>query len=119
MTKEEFSKLIGNNIRTRRRELDMTQDELGIKVGYTNRHSISKAELGEVDIPISKIFAISQALNCSIAYLFSINEISDKATKGNLSSELGYRDATLLESFDKLSNLNKNVILHLIDELAE
>lgn len=59
----------GKRIKHRRLELDMTQDELARRVGYTSRSSINKIELGLVDLPQSKISAIASALGVSPAYL--------------------------------------------------
>lgn len=59
----------GKRIKHRRLELDMTQDELARRVGYTSRSSINKIELGLVDLPQSKISAIANALGVSPAHL--------------------------------------------------
>jgi len=41
----------------------LTQDELALAVGYTDRSSVAKIELGKVDLPLSKVAAIAQALH--------------------------------------------------------
>ena len=33
----------------------LTQDELALAVGYTDRSSVAKIELGKVDLPLSKV----------------------------------------------------------------
>ena len=43
----------------------MTQEELAVKAGYTDRSSISKIEKGEVDLTQSKINLIAKALDIS------------------------------------------------------
>ena len=53
------------NIKKRREALNMSQETLAQKVGYTSRSSIAKIENGGVDIPRSKIIAFSKALKCS------------------------------------------------------
>lgn len=63
---------LGKIIRQRRIVLNMTQEELGSKVGYTSRSSINKIELGKVDIPYSKIETISAALQVTPAYLMGL-----------------------------------------------
>ncbi len=50
------------NIKARRLELGMTQSELAKAVGYNDRSTIAKIEAGRIDIPISKIYAIANAL---------------------------------------------------------
>lgn len=51
------------NIRNRRIELKMSQEELAQKMGYTSRSTIAKIEAGKNDIPQSKIEAFAAALN--------------------------------------------------------
>lgn len=51
------------NIRNRRLELGMSQEELATKMGYTSRSTIAKIESGKNDIPQSKIQAFAKALN--------------------------------------------------------
>lgn len=41
----------------------LTQEELALAVGYTDRSSVAKIELGKVDLPLSKVAAIAQALH--------------------------------------------------------
>lgn len=50
------------NIKARREELNMTQEELAFKLGYKSRSTINKIELGKSDIPQSKIKAFADAL---------------------------------------------------------
>lgn len=52
-----------NNIKNRRKELNMSQETLADLVGYTDRSSIAKVEKGEVDLPQSKIVLFAKALN--------------------------------------------------------
>ncbi len=53
------------NIRRRRIELNMSQDELAKKLGYSSRTTIAKIEAGKIDIPISKVIAFADALDIS------------------------------------------------------
>lgn len=70
----------GTRIKQKRLELNMTQDELARKVGYTSRSSINKIELGFVDLPQSKIAAIANALGTTPAYLMGWDSEKDTAT---------------------------------------
>lgn len=58
-------KELGKRIKNRRVEMNMTQETLAFKVGYTSRSSINKIELGGVDLTQSKIVAIADALEIS------------------------------------------------------
>jgi transcriptional regulator with XRE-family HTH domain len=51
------------NIKKRRIEQEMSQEDLAKACGYTNRSSIAKIEAGEVDLPLSKIQIFADALN--------------------------------------------------------
>lgn len=61
--------MIGKQIRERRTELGLTQDELAKKLGYKSKSSINKIELGVNDIPQSKIEQFAKALDTTPAYL--------------------------------------------------
>ncbi len=56
---------IGENIRNRRIELGMTQEELATKLGYKSKSTINKIEMGINDIPLSKLSDFAKALNTS------------------------------------------------------
>ena len=57
------------NIKNRRIELGMSQQDLAEKMGYTSRSTIAKIESGKNDIPQSKIIAFATALNTTPASL--------------------------------------------------
>lgn len=50
------------NIKKRREELGLSQEELAKETGYTSRTSIAKIESGKVDLPQSKIETFAKAL---------------------------------------------------------
>lgn len=60
---------IGERIRQRREELNMTQDDLAKKLGYISRSSINKIELGHNNLKQSKIVQIAHALDTTPAYI--------------------------------------------------
>ncbi|MBR3242578.1 MAG: helix-turn-helix transcriptional regulator [Parasporobacterium sp.] len=57
------------NIRERREELDISQEELALRIGYKGKSMISKIENGRVDLHYSKIVAIAEALKTTEAAL--------------------------------------------------
>lgn len=59
---------IGERIKQKRLELNMSQDELGKKVGYKSRSSIQKIEAAR-DLPLKKVEKMASALNTTPAYL--------------------------------------------------
>ena len=67
------------NIKTRREQLGLSQDELAHLLGYASKSSIAKIEKGVNDIPQSKIQAFATALQTTPAYLMGWdNAISDR-----------------------------------------
>lgn len=60
---------IGDRIGLRRQAIDMTQAELARIVGYKDRSAIAQIERGIVDLPLSKVEAIAEALSISPAKL--------------------------------------------------
>lgn len=61
------------NIRARRKELGMSQTELALKVGYTNKSTIATIEAGKMNIPISKILQIADALEIDASALMGLS----------------------------------------------
>ena len=67
---------LGYRIRLRRLALGMSQEELAQKTGYNSRSSINKIELGETDLPCSKLLLVAKALGVRPSYLINLeNEI--------------------------------------------
>ena len=60
---------IGERIKRRREELDMSQAELARKVGYTSRSTITRIERDGNGISQDKIVAIAKALRTTPSYL--------------------------------------------------
>lgn len=60
---------IGDRIKNRRLELNMTQDELAKKLGYKTRGSVTKIECGYQNLTQPKIVAMAKALDTTPAYL--------------------------------------------------
>lgn len=63
---------IGKRIKQRREELGWSQRELCARIGYADHSTISKIELGAVDVPESKIIKFSEVLGVSVAYLLDL-----------------------------------------------
>ena len=60
---------IAENIKKRRMELNLSQQELADALGYKSRSTIAKIESGENEVPFSKIPKFARALDTSIEYL--------------------------------------------------
>ena len=65
---------IGQRIKSRRLELDMTQAELAKRVNYKHKSSIGKIENGNADITQSKVVEFAHALDTTVAYIMGWEE---------------------------------------------
>jgi transcriptional regulator with XRE-family HTH domain len=68
------------NIKKRRTELNISQQELAELVGYKGKSMISQVENGSVDLPESMIVKFAEALKCSPHYLMGWDELESFAT---------------------------------------
>ena len=59
---------VGDRIKQKRIELNLSQDELAKKVGYKSRSSIQKIESAR-NLPLPKVEKMALALECSPSYL--------------------------------------------------
>ena len=97
---------IGDNIRNRRIELDMTQEELATKMGYRSKSTINKIELGKNDIPQSKIVQFAQVLNTTPKALMGWEEVQKN---NDIMADIIVRmrnDKAFLEVVETLYNLD-------------
>lgn len=64
---------VGQKIKSRRLELNMSQEELAKKCGYKSRSSINKIEMSR-DLPLKKVRLMADALDLSVSYLMGWDE---------------------------------------------
>ena len=69
---------IGQRIKQRREELNITQDELAKRLGYKSRSSINKIELDIYNLKQSKIKAIADALQTTPGFIMGWQEDEQK-----------------------------------------
>lgn len=105
---------IGENIRKRREELGLSQEGLATKMGYKSRSSINKIEMGENDIPQSKILAFAKSLHTTPALLMGWSDEEKPATKTD--DEL---EKEAIRCFGSLSESQKAEALRYLQYLLE
>lgn len=64
---------VGEKIKQKRIEMNMSQDELAKKVGYKSRSSIQKIEASR-DLPLRKVKKMADALDTTPSYLMGWEE---------------------------------------------
>lgn len=87
---------IGNRIRERRLELELTQEELAHRIGYKTKSSINKLETSR-DIPIKKLKPIADALNIDIKALMGWEEEAPRSPENAALLADVIKDRALLE----------------------
>lgn len=70
MNKDESKKIYGRNLKRLRQERGMSQDELAKALGFKNRSSINKIEIGRSNIPTDLITRTAEILGVSPLELF-------------------------------------------------
>ena len=104
--------LLGNRIKTRRIELNMTQEELGMKIGVT-KVAISGYENNTRTPKLETIIKLANVLNLEVGYLLG-QDVSIVAEDTNLHMKLPKEDLKLLSELKK----NKKLYLALINDPA-
>lgn len=106
--------MLGLRIKKRREELKLTQQELALKLGYKSRSSINKIEIGENDIPFSKLSEIATALNTTELYLLGIGQSQNFYFK-KIISEVMHSTNLHVTDFDELRS--KGIDMHYFDKI--
>lgn len=114
-TPNEVDLTVGRNVRRIRNMLGMSQEALAEKLGLTFQQ-VQKYEKGTNRISASKLVAISQALDCSIAQLFTDVETSTNTVPLPHVSAAALK---LASQFDKIaSDTQRNAVAKLVASLA-
>lgn len=79
MNKEESKKQFGKNLKRLRTEKGLSQEELARALGFKNRSSINKIEIGRSNIPTDKIKKTAEVLGVSPLDLFQTDGEEIKA----------------------------------------
>lgn len=87
---EDYDMTIGQRIKVRREELNMSQEELAKRIGYKSRSSINKIELDLYSLQQSKIKAIADALDTTPSYIMGWDE---EASRNEWASK--FRDSVM------------------------
>lgn len=80
---------IGMNIKNRREELGITQEELARRLNYKSKSTINKIEMGINDITQSKIVSFANALNTTPSCLMGWNNSATTKHSGVVINVLG------------------------------
>lgn len=118
----EQRRLIGNRIKSRRKQLGISLGELEKRTGITNS-ALSKIERGLVAVSAENLYAISQALDVSIEWLLTGVEpgmlIQEKSNKFLPSVENPELVEALLRDIQKLPIEDLQLLKTLVGKLLK
>lgn len=109
---------IGERIKQKRLELNLSQDELAKKVGYKSRSSIQKIESAR-KLPIDKVQAMASALECSPSVLmgWEVNTGANVETEPGMAytlaplpSDISKEDQELLARYHNASPEDRAIV---------
>ena len=104
---------VGNRILQRRRELDLTQEELARRMGYKSKSTINKIEMGINDIPQSKIMKFAEVLATTPSFLMGWDEEDDSPEEPKLTEG----EKLWLELYHRLSDETRDIMITMMDSL--
>lgn len=113
---------IGERIKKRREELNMTQAELAHILGYKSPASITKMELGERGLPQKKIKQLAEALHTTPEYIMGWEKKSKEKepVKIQFSEEARTNLYRLIDSLaDKIKLDNSKIYEAIFKAMAE
>ncbi|EGN66655.1 putative toxin-antitoxin system, antitoxin component, Xre family [Fusobacterium animalis 11_3_2] len=93
---------LGEKVKLKREELNLSQEELAEKMNYKSKTSIHKIEVGITDLPLSKVKELAAVLKTTPAYLMGWE---NKKEENNIFSQLTEDELAKLEKFKNMSTV--------------
>lgn len=109
---------IGERIKFKREELDISQDELARRLGYKSRSSINKIELGLQNLNQSKIKAIADALQTTPAFIMGWTEDKKEPTLEN-EDGLTENQQYLIDAIRNMSPENAKKLRVIVEQVID
>ena len=104
---------IYERIKFLREKLNMSQQELALKVGYQDKSAVSKVERGERDITQTMVAKYAKALHTTPSYLMGWEE--EKPPVNDLSED----ERRLIEKYRKISPEAGEMLLTMVNIFEE
>lgn len=96
---------LGEKVKLKREELNLSQEELAEKMNYKSKTSIHKIEVGITDLPLSKVKELAAVLQTTPAYLMGWEEDKSQEKENNIFSQLTDEELAKLEKFKNMSTV--------------
>lgn len=91
----ELLKTVGERIKERREQLQLSQDELAKRLGYKSRSSINKIEIGCQELKQKKIKAMADALETTPSYIMGWEELDETVDVEQLKNDVANAEAVM------------------------
>ena len=95
---------LGEKVKLKREELNLSQEELAEKMNYKSKTSIHKIEVGITDLPLSKVKELAAVLKTTSAYLMGWEDKKEEK-ENNIFSQLTDEELAKLEKFKNMSTV--------------
>lgn len=102
---------MGDRILQRRKELNLTQEELAKRMGYKSKSTINKIEMGINDIPQSKIARFAEILGTTPSFLMGWDEEEKNPPE---EPKLSEGEKMWMELYQRLSPETRELLIHTI-----
>lgn len=109
---------IGERIKFKREELNISQDELARRLGYKSRSSINKIELGLQNLNQSKIKAIADALQTTPSFIMGWAEDKKEPTLEN-EDGLTENQQYLIDAIRNMSPENAKKLRVIVEQVID
>ena len=99
---------LGEKVKLKREELNLSQEELAEKMNYKSKTSIHKIETGITDLPLSKVKELADVLKTTPAYLMGWEEDKKEeltSQEKDIFSQLTDEELAKLEKFKNMSTV--------------
>nr|WP_314532103.1 helix-turn-helix transcriptional regulator [uncultured Fusobacterium sp.] len=99
---------LGEKVKLKREELNLSQEELAEKMNYKSKTSIHKIETGITDLPLSKVKELADVLKTTPAYLMGWEEDKKEELTNqekDIFSQLTEDELVKLEKFKNMSTV--------------
>lgn len=104
---------VGERIKQKRENINMSQEELARRMGYKDRSSISKIEKeSDKNLSLETIQKIADILNCSPLFLMGWSEEEHYETK------LSPQEEEFIERYHRLDPYSRSIVENMIEALA-
>lgn len=94
---------LGEKVKLKREELNLSQEELAEKMNYKSKTSIHKIEVGITDLPLSKVKELAAVLKTTPAYLMGWEDKKEEKEKENINIETVNTDYIMIPLYESIS----------------